>query len=133
MEKWVGFEPEQGDESSAGASINVFCRPSNHCGSVFHCRLTEITEILSHASRHIARLGRAALTRWHCDELASFGPDHPNVAIALNNQALLLKAMDRLSDAEPLYRRELAIDEASLGPEHPKVAVTLHEIRRLGE
>ena len=53
---------------------------------------------------------------------ASFGPDHPNVAIGLNNLAALLRATNRLAEAEPLMRRALAIDEASFGPDHPNVA-----------
>ena len=40
---------------------------------------------------------------------ASFGADHPNVAIRLNNLALLLQATNRLGEAEPLMRRALAI------------------------
>jgi hypothetical protein len=40
---------------------------------------------------------------------ASFGPDHPRVAIDLNNLAQLLQATNRLSDAEPLSRRHLEI------------------------
>ena len=51
---------------------------------------------------------------------ASFGPDHPDVAIRLNNLAELLRATNRLAEAEPLYRRALAIDEASFGPDHPE-------------
>ena len=35
---------------------------------------------------------------------------------------LLLQATNRLAEAEPLYRRALAIDEKSFGPEHPNVA-----------
>jgi len=45
---------------------------------------------------------------------ASFGPEHPDVAIRLNNLAQLLKATHRPSEAEPLMRRALAMDEASL-------------------
>ncbi len=41
----------------------------------------------------------------------SFGPDHPNVAIDLNNLASLLQATNRLDEAEPLMRRALYIDE----------------------
>ncbi len=41
----------------------------------------------------------------------SLGPDHPNVAVGLNNLAQLLKATNRLAEAEPLMRRALAIDE----------------------
>ncbi len=50
---------------------------------------------------------------------ASFGKDHPNVAIRLNNLASLLQATNRLGDAEPLIRRALEIFERSLGKEHP--------------
>ena len=39
----------------------------------------------------------------------SLGSDHPNVATALNNLALLLQATNRLAEAEPLYRRALEI------------------------
>ena len=53
----------------------------------------------------------------------SFGPDHPNVAIRLNNLAQLLQDTDRLDEAEPLMRRALAIDEKSFGPDHPDVAI----------
>ena len=36
---------------------------------------------------------------------AAYGPDHPDVAIKLTNLAQLLKATNRLSEAEPLMRR----------------------------
>ena len=62
---------------------------------------------------------------------ASFGPDHPNVAIRLNNLALLLQATTRLGEAEPLMRRALGIDEASLGPDHPNVAIRLNNLATL--
>ena len=64
---------------------------------------------------------------------ASFGSEHPNVAIRLNNLAQLLKATNRLAEAEPLMRRALAIDEASFGAEHPNVARDLNNLARLLE
>jgi tetratricopeptide (TPR) repeat protein len=70
----------------------------------------------------------------------SFGSDHPNVAISLNNLAGLLRATNRLAQAEPLYRRALAIDEKSFGSDHPNVATDLNNLagllgntNRLGE
>src|SRR5690349_18622616 len=54
------------------------------------------------------------------------GPDHPDVAISLNNLAELYRAQGRYVDAEPLYRRSLGIREKSLGPDHPDVATALN-------
>src|SRR5205085_380647 len=59
---------------------------------------------------------------------ASYGPEHPNIAIRLNNLAKLLRATNRLCEAEPLHRRALAIDEKSYGPEHPDVAIDLNNL-----
>ena len=49
----------------------------------------------------------------------------PEWRTGLNNLARLLQGTNRLSEAEPLYRRALAIDEASYGPDHPRVAIDL--------
>jgi tetratricopeptide (TPR) repeat protein len=43
----------------------------------------------------------------------------------------LLRVTNRLSEAEPLYRRALAIDEASYGPDHPDVATDLNNLALL--
>ena len=59
---------------------------------------------------------------------ASFGPEHPTVAVDLNNLAGLLQDTNRPDEAEPLMRRALAIDEASFGPEHPTVAIDLNNL-----
>ena len=61
----------------------------------------------------------------------SYGPDHPDVAIRLNNLAQLLQATNRLAEAEPLMRRALAIDEKSYGPDHPNVAIRLNNLAGL--
>lgn len=59
------------------------------------------------------------------------GPDHPTVAIRLSNLAALLHDMNRLADAEPLYRRALAISEKSLRPDDPGVAKDLYNLAAL--
>jgi tetratricopeptide (TPR) repeat protein len=61
----------------------------------------------------------------------SFGPEHPTVALRLNNLAQLLQATNRLAEAEPLMRRALAIDEKSFGPDHPDVATDLNNLAQL--
>ena len=62
---------------------------------------------------------------------ASFGPDHPDVGIRLNNLAALLQATNRLAEAEPLMRRALKIDETSFGPDHPDVGTDLNNLAQL--
>ncbi len=52
-------------------------------------------------------------------------------ATALNNLAQLLKATNRLAEAEPLMRRALTIDEASYGSDHPDVARDLNNLALL--
>ena len=49
-------------------------------------------------------------------------PEHPDVAIALNNLAAHYKLQGRYGEAEPLLKRANAINEKTLGPEHPGVA-----------
>jgi tetratricopeptide (TPR) repeat protein len=61
----------------------------------------------------------------------SFGPEHHEVAVRLNNLAQLLSDTNRLDEAEPLMRRALAIDERSFGPDHPNVAVRLNNLAKL--
>ncbi len=64
------------------------------------------------------------------DERA-YGPEHPHVAIRLNNLAVLLNATGRLLEAEPLMRRTLAIVEQAYGARHPKVAIRLNNLAQL--
>src|SRR5271165_1887548 len=54
-----------------------------------------------------------------------------DVATAINNLALLLRDTNRLAEAEPLFRRALAIDEKIFGPEHPDVATSLNNLGEL--
>jgi tetratricopeptide (TPR) repeat protein len=61
----------------------------------------------------------------------SHGPNHPLVAIALGNLALLVKETNRLAEAEPLMRRALDINERSHGPDHPEVAAALGNLALL--
>ena len=62
----------------------------------------------------------------------SFGPDHPNVAISLNNLAQLLQGHEPACRGRAaLMRRALKIDEASFGPDHPDVAIDLNNLAQL--
>jgi CHAT domain-containing protein len=59
------------------------------------------------------------------------GPDHLQVGRFLNNLAALYRAQGRYTEAEPLYKRALAIDEKALGPDHPDVGRDLNNLARL--
>ena len=54
-------------------------------------------------------------------------PDDLEPRSRLNSLAALLRTTNRLAEAEPLYRRALAIDEA-YGPDHPAVATALNNL-----
>jgi CHAT domain-containing protein/tetratricopeptide (TPR) repeat protein len=57
--------------------------------------------------------------------------DRDAVPRALNNLAELYAEQGRYADAEPLFRRSLAMDEAALGRDHPTVATTLSNLAGL--
>lgn len=62
---------------------------------------------------------------------ASYGQNHPTVAIRLSNLAGLLQDTNQLSEAELTYRRALKIDEASYGQDHLSVAKDLNYLAQL--
>ena len=49
------------------------------------------------------------------------------MATSLNNLAELYRVQGQYAEAEPLYKRVLAIKENALGPEHPNVATSLEK------
>ncbi len=61
----------------------------------------------------------------------AYGPNHPNIAVSLNNLAAVYRAQGQYAQAEPLYKRSLAIDETALGPDHPDVAQSLNNLAEL--
>jgi hypothetical protein len=59
------------------------------------------------------------------------GANDPAVAGLLDRQASLLQVIAQYEDAEPLFRRALAIDEASYGDDHSNVARDLNNLAQL--
>jgi hypothetical protein len=49
-----------------------------------------------------------------------FGPDHPNVAIYVNNLGSVLKELGHLDGARQAYQRALTIFEMVLGSDHQR-------------
>jgi len=68
--------------------------------------------------------------------LAMLPANHPSVATASNNLALVYLNQGKFSDAIPLFKRALSIYESSLPPQHPRLAtplINLAEALRLNE
>jgi tetratricopeptide (TPR) repeat protein len=61
----------------------------------------------------------------------TFGSDHLNVAISLNNLAGLYISKGNYAEIEPLYKRALEIVEKAHGPDHPDVAISLKNLAEL--
>ena len=53
------------------------------------------------------------------------------MATSLNNLAKLYQVQGKYAEAEPLYKRSLAIREKALGPEHLDVATSLENCAML--
>jgi CHAT domain-containing protein len=56
------------------------------------------------------------------------GPDHPDVAAALNVLAVNFWIKGEYAQAEPIYQRILSVFERTLGPENPRIAITLNNL-----
>jgi tetratricopeptide (TPR) repeat protein len=59
---------------------------------------------------------------------STYGPDHPTVAIRVNNLGSVLKALGDMEGAKKMYERALAIDESTYGPDHPDVAIDVNNL-----
>ena len=70
----------------------------------------------------------------HCRTLLNRLQDNvlePKATRIMNQLAVWLNNRAEHGDAEPLYRRALAIDEKSFGPDHPNVARGLNNLAEL--
>ena len=73
---------------------------------------------------------RSTSARWRSEKKRSV-PIIPMSRQSLNNLAALYDDQGRYADAEPLYKRSLAIWEKALGPDHPDVATALNNLAAL--
>jgi tetratricopeptide (TPR) repeat protein len=70
----------------------------------------------------------------HCRTLLNHLRNHvlePTATMIMNQLALWLRNRAEHGEAEPLFRRALAVDEKSFGPEHPNVARDLNNLAEL--
>ena len=64
-------------------------------------------------------------------EAEQFGPTDTRVAVVLNNLASLCHNQRKLTEAETLYLRALAIRSEAYGPDHRMVAQSLNNLASL--
>ena len=60
-----------------------------------------------------------------------YGPDHPKVAIRVNNLGSVLQDMGDLQKAKEHYERALEICHKFLGEEHPSTAMVRDNLKSL--
>ena len=73
---------------------------------------------------------RSTSARWRSTKKRSV-PTIRMSHVSLNNLAVLYDEQGRYAEAEPLYKRALAIREKALGPDHPDVATSLNNLALL--
>ena len=61
----------------------------------------------------------------------AYGPDHPLVAILVNNLGLVLQDMGNPKGAKEHFERALAIFRKSLGEDHPSTATVRNNLESL--
>jgi hypothetical protein len=75
---------------------------------------------------------RPLLERAVAIDEATYGPDHPTVAVRLSNLAMVHHALGQHVAARPLLERAIAIVEARLHPNHPRVVLYRKHLAVLG-
>jgi tetratricopeptide (TPR) repeat protein len=105
---WVGEARAQSDESN-----------------ILFQRVTELYQAGKYAQAMPLAEGYAAAMK------SGHGDETPQYAVALSWLALLHKAQGRYGEAEPLFKRTIAIAEKALGPDHPIVGTALNNLAGL--
>ena len=73
-----------------------------------------------YAGRGLVGQAETLLTRAAALKKKTLGPGHPDLAVTLNNLAVLRKRQGDVAAAAALYAEAVAIFERSLGADHPK-------------
>ncbi len=91
-------------------------------------RLTADSQTAYQAGRYVE--GRELLLA-ALQEAEKFGEQDPRLASSLNDLAGLHRDAGNYAEAQPLFKRALAIRESALGPDHPDVAASLNNLASL--
>jgi len=127
LTKVLGFDLQRPDEAQRIATLAeaAVARAGNPPAAVADLE-TSLGAVLYAQGKYEEALGyhERALTTYE----ALLGPDHPDVALALNNVGNALEEQGKYEEALGYHERALVIYEAALGPNHPTVAFALHNL-----
>jgi tetratricopeptide (TPR) repeat protein len=84
--------------------------------SGIHNVLTDLADIARDRAHFDEALGYYTRALAAAERIS--GPDHPDVAITLNNRGILFDELGRFPEALADYRRAMEIEERRLGPDH---------------
>jgi len=81
---------------------------------------------LEYLAEVLFNMGKPEAALPHCLKLlslyeAKLGPDHVDVGILASNVASICHGLDRLNEAEPMYKKAIAIQRNTHGSHHPQV------------
>ena len=106
---------------SAGVCSTHTTRPSQRRSSIV---------VLLCNPRPPGPLSRLPAVRWP-PRRRRLRRDHPDVVTAFNNLAVVLRALGRATEAEPLLRRALALRERTPGPMQSDLGIALNNLAAL--
>eukprot|EP00741_Cyanophora_paradoxa_P019219 tig00000215_g18555.t1 len=101
-------------------------------------RLDEYERVGDNAGNLLHKMGRASEGIQFLKEALrlrkkALGPEHPNVAVEMQNLANLLHTQGDYAAARPMYEEALRVHRKALGPEHLYVAGTMQNLAILLE
>ena len=134
----AGFPYDRDDPATwaaAGALLAHALAAAGHAEDTAR-DLEDARWLLNQAARHLetrAEFDPAKATYARALALAeeALGPEHPEVAVYVNNLGNVLQALGDLAGARAAYERALRIGEASFGPHHPEVATHVNNLGRV--
>ncbi len=115
-----------------GGALSQQAQPRNKPAPARQVDDSRARQALEEAQKALERgdypAAEAASLRLLQENIRAFGPDHPNVAVALNLLGAANLRQGKYNEAEGHFRRMLTITERRLGPDHENTAAALNSL-----
>jgi tetratricopeptide (TPR) repeat protein len=144
--KWAGAAVEAVDAAFPPGNFDVEPETWPWCGRLlphalasgghaekFRVALPAATGALTRAGIYLTMRAAFAEAREACERAlaigeSAYGPNHPGVAIFVNNMGRVLLDLGDLAGAKVCYERALSINESAYGPNHAQVAIVVNNL-----